>query len=240
MTKVSKYLMKMFLLPFFMIIMLPQYSCNYTQFAHEFLERDVEPVIVFIANSISYAVFLACLIINVILNNEVSRCENLVEGIGCGLSALDWVVFLFVLGLIVQEATQLNNIKFTQYCSSVTNILELILISLFVVYYSLAVIGFYSHVDINYRYQLVRASYHVLGFAALISCIRFLSFLQVHSVLGPIQVSFADILADVLMFLVILGTFLVGFAVSVTSIYSARTNSPGKPANATAPYHVDK
>ena len=239
-TKVSWYLLKMLLLPFFMITKLPSHGCNYDSFSKKFLERKVEPVIAFIANATSYAVFLLCLIANVIFNNELSRCDNLAYGSGCGLDALDWIVSIFVLGVIVQEANQLKKINFGEYIASFTNSMDLTLIFLFIVYYLLAIIGFYSHVDIDVRYQLVRASYHVLGFASLISCIRFLSYLQVHPVLGPIQLSFADITSRVIMFLIILGTFLVGFAVSVTSIYSARVYSPGKPANATAPYQVDK
>jgi hypothetical protein len=239
-TKVILYLLKTLFLPFFMIIKLPSYGCNYNLFSTDFLERKVEPVTQFIANAISYAIFLICLIANIIFDNEISRCDNLEDGRGCGLKALDWIVLVFVVGLIVQEAIQLNRIAFGEYVSTLSNILDLTIIFLFIVYYFLAIVGFYSHVDIHVRYELVRASYHVLGFTALISSIRFLSYLQVHSVLGPIQLSFSDIISDVMMFLVILGTFLVGFSVSVTSVYSARVYSPGRLVNATAPYYVDK
>ena len=240
MVNVSKYLLKMLFLPFLIIIKLPtKYHWDYDRFSEDFL-RNVEPVVAFIANAISFAVFLLFLIGNVIINNRVSRCDNLEEAKGCALDALDWVVFVFVIGLIVQEVTQFRKIKFSEYISSATNIIDLIVLFLFIIYYLLTMTGFYSSADIDVRYQLVRASYHVLGFAALISCIRFLSYLQVHPELGPIQLSFGGIASRVLMFLIILGTFLVGFAVSITSIYSARLHSLGKPANATAPYLVEK
>ena len=227
-------------LPFFMIIMLPKHGCYYRQFTDRFLEGDVEPVIAFIANAISYVTFLVLLIANVILNNEETRCDDLINGKGCGLNALDWIVFIFVLGLIVQEAAELRNFAFIEYISSFNNLFDLLMMFLFVVYYFLAIIGFYSDVDIDIRFQLVRTSYHVLGFAALISCVRFLSYLQAHPVLGPIQLSFVGITSDVVLFLIILGTFLIGFSVSVTSIYSARLYSPGTPAGATEPFHVEK
>ena len=238
--KLGIYLLKMLFLPLFMVIMLPRRGCYYKQFADQFLECDVEPVIAYIANAISYVIFLALLIAKVIHNNQETRCDNLEDGTGCGMDALDWIVFIFVLGLIAQEVGQFRNIEFTEYFSSFSNIFDLILMFLFIVCYLFAMIGFYSHLDIDVRYQLVRASYHVLGFAVLISCIRFLSYLQAHSVLGPIQLSFVGITSDVVLFLIILGTFLVGFAVSVTSIQTASKYSPGKLAHASGAYHVDK
>jgi hypothetical protein len=237
--KAILYLLKMLFLPFFMIILLPCYWCNYNSFTNQFLEKGVEPIIQFIANAFSYVIFLLCLIANVVFDNEMSRCDNLEDGSGCGLKALDWIVLVFVAAMIMQEATQLKKIGSGVYVSTPINILDLTVIFLFIVYYSLAIVGFYSHVDIHVRYELVRASYHVLGFVALVCSIRFLSYLQVHPVLGPIQLSFSDIISDVMMFLIILGTYLVGFSVSVTSVYSARVYSPGRLVNATAPYYVD-
>jgi ankyrin repeat protein len=238
-TKVSIYLLKILFLPFLMIIMLPIRGCYYKQFTDQFLEGGVEPVIAYIASAISYVAFLALLIANVIYNNEETRCDDLIDGKECGLNGLDWIVFIFVLGLIVQEVSQFKNSTFTEYISSFNNLFDLLMMFLFLVYYVLAMIGFYSDVDIDVRFQLVRASYHVLGFAALISCVRVLSYLQAHPVLGPIQLSFVGITSDVALFLIILGTFLIAFSVSVTSIYSARIYSPGTPAGATEPFQVD-
>jgi hypothetical protein len=230
----------MIIFPFLIIIVLPKkYGCDYGRFTKEYLEK-VEPVVAFIANAVSFVIFLLFLIGNVIINNEVSRCDNLEKGKGCSLDVLDWIVFVFVLGLIAQEVVQFQKIPFSQYISSPANIIDIAVLFLFNTYYVLTMTGFYSSLDIHVRFQLVRASYHVLGFVALVCCIRFLPYLQVHPKLGPIQLSFRGIASRMLMFLIILGTFLVGFAVSLTSIYSARLYSIGKPANATAPYLVEK
>jgi hypothetical protein len=201
---------------------------------------EIQPVVTFLGSVLSYVAFLVLLITKVTLDAEKSRCDDLEIGNGCRLSYLDWILFAFVVGLIVQEASKMLSLGFTVYIRCFSNVFDLVMMFLFVAYYLLEMVGFYSNVDISARYQLVRLSYHVLGLAALMSCLRLLSYLQAHSMLGPIHLSFMGISLDVVMFLIILGTFLTGFSLSVTSIYSARLYSPGAPPNATEPYEVGR
>ena len=116
------------------------------------------------------------------------------------------------------------------YRANLGNVVDLFLVFTFITYYVLLFVGYYA---IDDGFQVIRASFHVLGFASLISIVQFLSYPQAHSVLGPIQLSFVGIFYDVVLFLIILGTFLIGFAVCITSVYSAPLKSPGASANAT-------
>ena len=189
-----------------------------------------EPCIAYIANAITYLLFIVLLIIDVSLKSNATTQAT-------SPSVLDWIVFVFVVALILQEVSQAlgHRSDFKNYITNWSNLFDIFLMLTFVTYYVLLFVGYYA---IDDSFEVIRASFHVLGFASLISSVRFLSYLQAHAVLGPIQLSFVGIFYDVVLFLIILGTFLIGFAVSITSVYSAPARSLGAAEDASVPDDV--
>jgi hypothetical protein len=86
---------------------------------------------------LSYVLFLVLLITKVTLDAEKSRCDDLEIGNGCRLSYLDWILFAFVVGLIVQEASKILSLGFTVYIRCLSNVFDSVMMFLFVVYYLL-------------------------------------------------------------------------------------------------------
>ena len=187
-----------------------------------------EPCVSYIAYVTSYLFFIVLLIANASLKSSSDFPATTP-------SDLDWIILIFVFSLVLREVDHAishgNQIK--SYLKNWTIIFDVCLLLVFVVYYFLLLVGYFSS-----AFNAVRASFHVFGLASLMSSIRFLPYLQAQSVLGPIQISFFRLFSNVLYFLVILGTFLIGFAVSITSVYSASAKSLGAPANATVPVAV--
>ena len=227
--KVFLFLAKAFFLPFVFAFCLPclRFSCLRTRYT-EWMKVS-ELVIVYVANTVTYLLFVLFLVINVSLKSSDIPATS--------PSNLDWIVLVFVVALALQEVAQAfsHRQKFTHYAANWSNILDIVLIISFTSYYVLLFVGYYAVDD---GFQVIRASFHFLGLASLLSTVRFLWYLQAHSLLGPIQLSFFGIFYDVLLFLVILGTFLIGFSVSLTSVYSAPVKSVGAPVNETVPVDV--
>eukprot|EP00118_Oscarella_pearsei_P022079 m.251954 g.251954 ORF g.251954 m.251954 type:complete len:986 (+) comp40340_c0_seq2:122-3079(+) len=200
-------------------------------FAEELDFLSKNPMIAFTANFLSYTSFIGLLIAAVIYNKEVDRTA---------LSTIDWLVLVFVAGFIMQEVVQFIHMrrkgKTTSYFKSMDNMIDSFILLIFVAYYLLLFIGFYVD-DVN-SFQLVRASYHLFGFASLGCCVRILSYLRIHRVLGPVELSFIGMLQLFFTFLVMLLIFMLGFALAIASIYQAVPDSPGAPANSTAPKHI--
>ena len=223
MYKVPLFLMKTFL-AFFFVFLLPCRHCNCKSLSGKWI-RTVEPCIVYVANAVTYLLFVVLLIANVSLKSNT-------VAIATSLSVLDWIVFVFVVALLFRGIHQAygHGRALMNYRTNLGNVIDWFLVFAFITYYVLLFVGYYA---IDDGFEVIRASFHVLGFASLISIVRFLSYLQGHSVLGPIQLSFVGILYDVVLFHIILGTFLIGFAVCITSVYSAPVKSLGASANAT-------
>ena len=174
-----------------------------------------EPCIRYLANVVSYLFFIILLIVNVSLkSNADSPLET--------LSVLDWTILVFVFALVVQELRQafgyIEKKSFVIYAQNWSNIVDCVLILSFALYYLLLFVGYYRLTE---KFEVIRISFHVFGVCCLISCVRFVWYLQAHPLLGPIQVSFVEIFSVVVQFLVILGTLMVGFAICITSVYSA-------------------
>ena len=188
-----------------------------------------ERCIAYVADAVANVAFVVLLIVDVVLKS--------IESPATSPTVLDWIVFVFVVGFVLQELSQMYDHKgtFRSYATDWNNLLDVFLVVDFVAYYCLLFVGYYV-VDDNF--SVIRASFHVLGFGILIFCGRFLSYLQLLERLGPVQLSFVAIFYDFVSFLIILVSFMIGFAVSLTSVYSAVVKSPDAPINATVPGSV--
>ena len=224
MYKVPLFLMKTFLLAFFFVFLLPCRQCNLKSLSRKWM-TTVEPCIAYVANAVTYLLFVVLLIANASLKSNT-------VAIATSLSVLDWIVFVFVVALLFQGIYQAygHGRDLMNYRTNLGYVVDWFLVFAFITYYVLLFVGYHA---IDDGFEVIRASFHVLGFASLISIVRFLSYLQDHSVLGPIELSFVGILYDVVLFHIILGTFLIGFSVCITSVYSAPVKSLGASANAT-------
>ena len=192
------------------------------------------PVIAFTANFVSYALFMIVLIVSSVYNGEVNRTE---------LTAIDWILLVFVIGYILQEATQFYHLykkkKTMDYLQSVDNIADSVILLGFVIYFILMLIGYYAS-GVN-SFEIVRASYYLFGFCALGCSIRILSYSRIHPVLGPVHMSFLGMIQLFITFLTMVLIFMLGFSLAIASIYSSILHSPNPPigANYTVPSEID-
>ena len=192
------------------------------------------PIVAFTADLVSYFIFIVLLILTFIFNTEISDERN-------SFTAFDWVILVYVVGFLLQEvfkfARMAQNGKATLYFKSAETILDIILLLIFITYYVLLFLAFYA--DAFKTSEFVRISYHLYGCAALGCCIRVLSFLKIHRVLGPVQLSFIGMLQLFFTFLVMLLIFMVGFSIAIASIYAAGPLSNDPSSNNTVPSLVD-
>eukprot|EP00118_Oscarella_pearsei_P023161 m.273528 g.273528 ORF g.273528 m.273528 type:complete len:542 (+) comp40578_c0_seq7:67-1692(+) len=172
---------------------------------------------IYFANAFMYVVFILLVSFNV---SQKANRDTIEES----LSSLDWVILVFVMAIFWQEVTRLLNYSpnCDEYFKQWSNIFDMLLIAIFTVYFALRGAGFVEN-----EYNILRASFHVLGWASLIACIRLLFFCQAIPKLSAILSSFAGIVSDMILFLVILGTFQLGFGLALASVYSVGPKNPG-------------
>lgn len=204
------FLLQSLALPFLLVIHLPYHGCNYKHWLnHLFVPLSEVPIITFMATTIGYIIFIALLIARVATNGYESS-----------VTPLEWVIFVYILALIAQEARQFRQqYKVGIYFSRLTNWADVLMLLLFTTYYIVRWIGFYSSDDP--KLEVIRASDHIFGVAVMMACLRVLAVFHVHPVLGPIQVSFVAVMKQVVFFLAILGVFLLSFGLGITNVYNA-------------------
>lgn len=168
-------------------------------------------VVNYVVHAFSLVLFVLVLVITIHDGSSVSH-----------FISAEWILLLFLFGMIEEEIRQVRRYKLKRYLSlqSINKWIDAIVAVVLIFYFLLRVIAVLSP-DFNYRSHIQRAAVHLLGFMTLIACIRIITFLQAHSTLGPIQISFLRVAADVVTFLVILAMFLFGFSTCVAAIYSS-------------------
>ena len=181
-----------------------------TKFIFSF-PKSTMAVVPYVVHAFSLVLFVVFLVIIIDSGSSVSH-----------FVAMEWVMLLFLLGIVEEEINQVRRHKLKRYLSlqSINKWLDILVAVLLFLYFLLRVTVVCSSEN-DYHSHVQRAAVILLGFVTLIACLRIITFLQAHSTLGPIQISFLRVTADVVTFLIILTMFLFGFSTCVAAIYSS-------------------
>lgn len=181
------------------------------------------PVVKFISHTGSFAVFLVLLIISA-FQDEFHEAGNT----PC---TLEWIVFIWVVGLAVQELKMLCIQGFNLYLRQWWNLVSLLMVTVFVLSYFFQIIayglvGSWAVLDkfrkfvpsFGYQPILIANSLYTVGM--VLSFFHISSAFQVNATFGPMQLSLYRLFRDVLKFLVFIALLFVAFGLSLRKLYS--------------------
>ncbi|XP_015764521.1 PREDICTED: short transient receptor potential channel 4-like isoform X2 [Acropora digitifera] len=178
------------------------------------IRRQFEyPYSKFVNHTISYMVFLAFLI--------AASFEDTFGKTWSGLEWIDWVVLAFVVGLLIQEFLAAIREGFFFYLSKWWNIVDSVIISLFMLSLVLWVSA-YFHFGNEWKPEkdAFIAADVIFSSAIIISFFHLTHIFQVDSVLGPLQLSLYKMLRDVWKFLLLFLVLYLSFATGLAKMYS--------------------
>ena len=161
------------------------------------------PIVTFYSNMIGYLTFLGFVILRIVHNTTETS-----------LTWIEWIILSYIVAMLAEEIYQILTEK-AMYLN-ITNILDWVIIISFGCFFAIRIIGSTTN-----NLLMLRVSEHVFAVAAGISFLRVLTYTQVSHKLGPIQIAFIEIAAEVLSFIIILGVVLVAFGVAISSVYNA-------------------
>lgn len=206
-------------------------------FCHSFIgipAHGVKICIQYAAYTFSYFTLYVLLVATVVWNSSHSRCDNLEEGTGCRPSALDWTVFIYVIGFDAQEwfDVRMNKVSIARF-SSRTRITQVLSNGLLNVYYILCFIGFYADLGVSVRGRIIRISYYVIGSALTAVSWHMLYLVESNALFGTILLSFIKMLKKTVGYFIFLIIALVAAAGGITCLYAAEIQIPGVTGNST-------
>ncbi|EGD79507.1 hypothetical protein PTSG_10078 [Salpingoeca rosetta] len=212
---VLKYIFFPLVFPYYLILFALQTPKN-LQFSRlgDYVRLCHTPFVKFMGHMTSFILFLVLLIV-------ASTEDSHVVPNGVELALGAWVI-----ALIIQEAREIYQTPSRIYLASVWNWLD---ITNQLLYLAVIVMRVVLYADRNSRDDsddLLFASNVTLALAALLSCIRFLNVLEVHHLLGPLQISIRQIISDLVVFLAILLVFMLAFAVALTKVFEHLEDIP--------------
>lgn len=181
------------------------------------------PVVKFISHTGSFAVFLVLLI-----------CSAFQDQFNTGMDApsiLEWLVFLWVVGLAVQELKVFYYQGANLYRRQWWNLVSLLMITFFLLSYCFQIIAYglvrsWAILDqfgklvstLGYQPILIANSLYTVGM--VLSFFHISSAFQVNATFGPLQLSLYRLFRDVVKFLVFFALLFIAFGFSLRKLYS--------------------
>ena len=209
------YFVQALLLPFMLIYLLFRHGLDYDQaFDHLCFQPKDCPCAFYMSRALGYICFVIILVVHVANGGATTST----------MTALEWIIFLYVIALAAEKIYESIVFSASDFWCSWKNYADMLMLALFMIYFSCR---FIAH-DENFETKLetTRVANHVLGFATLISILRILPYLVVHSYIGPMELSFVKMAPKALLFFVIPGVFLAAFGVGAKSVYAAGYYTP--------------
>ena len=180
------------------------------------------PIVTLCSDMIGYLIFLSFLITRIAYYTAEPN-----------LTWIDWVIMLYITAMFAEEIYQLSNEQTSYF--NITNVLDISIILLFCCFFILRIVG-----SPTQNFLVMRISEHAFAVAAGVAFIRVLHYLQVSRKLGPIQISFIQITAEIVSFVVILGVVLVAFALVLSGSYTAGVHTADfEKGNVSVPGHFN-
>jgi hypothetical protein len=204
------YFLQAVLLPFMLMSVLFRHGLDYDLCLNHlwFLPSDC-PCAFYMSKALGYICFVAILIIHVASGGATTS----------SITALEWIIIVYVIALAVEKIHEGTVFSASDFWCSWKNYADMLMLMLFIAYFSCRFIGQEENFGTNLK--TTRIANHFLGFATLISILRILPYLVVHSYIGPMELSFVKMAPNVLLFFVVPGVFLVAFSVASKSVYEA-------------------
>ncbi|XP_078355677.1 short transient receptor potential channel 5-like, partial [Oculina patagonica] len=181
------------------------------------------PVVKFISHTGSFAVFLVLLIISAFQDKFHTTVDT--------PSIVEWMTFIWVIGLAVQELKVFYSQGSNLYRRQWWNLVSLLMVTVFVLSYCFQIIayglvGSWAVLDrfrkfvpsFGYQPILIANSLYVVGM--VLSFFHISSAFQVNATFGPMQLSLYRLFRDVLKFLVFFALLFVAFGLSLRKLYS--------------------
>ena len=180
---------------------------------------NTPPAAQYVTNILFYAAFITILTIDSKTTAGIHDPRTFVN--------TDFIVFAFLAGFVLKEAGELKAQGVAHYFSSWKNWLDVLMIVLFAIKFSINIVNVVLYGGETFPSALKstsstqRVASHAYAFACLVAVLRLLGYLQsIHSI-GPVLISFKKIIKSTLSFIVILALCLLGFAMAITNVYAA-------------------
>lgn len=184
-----------------------------------FRQRYEHPYYKFVNHNLSYLLFLSFIFLN-------SFGEAFGTKITDFLDWKDWVVLSFIVCLSLQESLEAFRQGFCIYLSKWWNWVDVLIVLMFWTSYG---IWIFSLVRFGFKWEpqenvFIIADVFYAG-ASIVAYFHLTHVFQVHSTMGPLQLSLYKMLKDVLRFLFIFLLLYISFATGVVRLYSYYVSS---------------
>ncbi|XP_078495627.1 short transient receptor potential channel 4-like [Ciona intestinalis] len=172
-----------------------------------------------------------------LVTNISTKMENL-EYLGAPPTVWEWLILAWVLGKFYQEIQELNKRGLNDYFFDPWNQLDLWAIILFAVSYSFRIVDYVKYYQVPFQQRPPRSEWDMFEWRlvaeGLIACayvfvfLRLLGLTRVNRALGPLQISLARMVVDVIQFLCIFGFIMFAFALALAELYWFYGTAKGK------------
>ncbi|XP_078488079.1 short transient receptor potential channel 4-like isoform X2 [Ciona intestinalis] len=172
-----------------------------------------------------------------LVTNISTKNENL-EYLGAPPNVWELLILLWVLGKWVQEIQEVFKRGIKSYLLDPWNHLDLLAIILFASSYAFRIVDYVKYKEVPFQQRPPRSEWNMFEWRLvaeiLIACayvfvfMRLLGLTRVNRALGPLQISLARMVVDVIQFLCIFGFIMFAFALALAELYWFYGTAKGK------------
>lgn len=213
------YCLEITVAPFIIPISALLYGVDFTRAVKKRLFLSTPPAARYGTTTLFYLLFIVLLLFDSMTTQGIHDPRQFLD--------TDYMIMVFLVGFVLKEAGELKKQGVIAYFSSGKNLLDVTMLVLFGLSYTIRIVNVVMHHDqilpsaIKASARSGRMSSHAFALGTLVAVLQVLGFLQSVYTIGPILASFRKIFRATLSFLAILAVFLVAFAVALTNIYAA-------------------
>jgi ankyrin repeat protein len=175
-----------------------------------FINPRILPVVTFYSSLLGYLTFVSFLMVHVIESNT----EEFIW--------IDWILLVYILAMVAEKVYPFRQPKRISVGSldmfTFFNFVDILVISGLVAFLIIR-----SNWCSSSNLYMCQVSEYIYAVAITLAFVRVLYYLQIHYGVGPILVSFREILLQVVAFSVIMTVVLVAFAICISVVFHAGT-----------------
>lgn len=213
------YCFKILLAPLIINAVALWYSKDFEKVTEKVLFINTPPAAQYLTTILFYMAFIIILMIDSSTTSGLHDPRTLLN--------TDFAILAFVAGYVLREAGRLKAQGVAHYFSHWKSWLNILMIILFAIRFSIKIINYVLYGAENFPSALrstsfsQRISSHAYAIACLVAVLQLLGYLQSVQSIGPVLISFKKIIKSTLSFLVILVLCLFGFAMAISNVYAA-------------------
>ncbi|XP_068758864.1 short transient receptor potential channel 4-like [Montipora capricornis] len=186
-------------------------------------QKIKRPFIKFVNHTASFVIFLSLLAASSHKKFEI-RFGNIP-------SVLEWIIFMWILGIAWGECKQVRHDGILRYLSSGWNWMDmgmiLLILGAYLVWFSRAIVEHFSDIDSTTDQYILSTADGLYAMGVIASFFRLVYLCQISRYLGLLQLSLSRMVRVIFQFAFISIVMLISFSVGMTMLYSSSFEAYG-------------